>query len=161
MEILMNIAGIALDPLTNMPVVILLDEKGDRKLLVWIGMLEAVSIGTELAGMKPSRPLAHDLAKSMLEELGATVTKVAICDAKDSTYYAVTDLVDKDGKVFHKDSRPSDAIGLALRFKCPIYAEEKLLSNVNKDLATEDSLNAGESEETDLAKMDPEKMHKA
>lgn len=97
----------------------------------------------------------------MLEELGATVTKVAICDLKDSTYRAIIDLVDKDGKVFRKDSRPSDAIGLALRFKCPIYAEEKLLSNVSKEFATKDSLEVGEPEETDLEKMDPKKMHKA
>src|SRR3989344_6031364 len=155
MEVLVNVAGLAMDPLTKMPVILLLDEKGTRHLLIWIGVLEAVSIAEVMEGVKPPRPLAHDLAKSMLDDLGAKITKTTISEVKDGTYYAVVELTDKDGKIFHKDSRPSDAIGLALRFGCPIYAEEKLLSNVGKSLTVVEQPAGAESEETDLSKMNP------
>src|SRR5580765_5356267 len=118
--ILMTVGGLTLDPVTKTPIVILRDPDNKLNLPIWIGLLEATAIATELEGIKMARPMTHDLLRNLIGELGATVESVEITDLRDNTYYAVIHL--RIGGDEHRiDSRPSDAISLALRSKSPIY----------------------------------------
>ncbi len=122
----MKLKSVNLDVTTNQPVVILKDEGRDRYLPIWIGQTEAQSILMEMQGIKPSRPLTHDLLKSILVELSAEVNEVVITDIKDGTFFAKIK-VEVDSKLMEIDSRPSDAIAIAVRTDAPIFAEESVL----------------------------------
>jgi len=126
MFIEMKVNGIVLDPQTNVPIVILKDAAGKHTLPIWIGLLEASAIAMELEKIKIHRPLTHDLLKNILEKLSATVVKIEITDIKNNTYYALIH-VDSQGKVMTIDSRPSDAIALALRTNSPIFVAKAVL----------------------------------
>ncbi|MBP1709139.1 MAG: hypothetical protein H6Q46_123 [Deltaproteobacteria bacterium] len=128
MFIEMKVAGITMDPFSNTPIVILKDLQGKTALPIWIGILEASAIATELGDVKPPRPMTHDLLKNILENLNATVTKIEVTDLKDNTFFAsiCLSLLDKS---FSIDARPSDAIALALRTNSPIYVNEKVVEN--------------------------------
>ncbi len=122
----MRVAGITVDPFTNTPIVILKDLEDRDVLPIWIGLLEASSIATALEHIPTPRPMTHDLLKNILENLGVKVIKVEINDLRDNTYYALIHL-DVKGKRLVVDSRPSDAIALALRVEAPIYVDEDVL----------------------------------
>lgn len=126
MFIEMKVGGIVLDPQTNVPIVILKDMEGKRSLPIWIGLLEASAIAMELEKIKIHRPLTHDLLKNILEQLRASVVKIEITDIKNNTYYALIHL-ESAGKVMTVDSRPSDAIALALRTNAPIFVAGSVL----------------------------------
>jgi len=126
MFIEMKVSGIVLDPQTNVPIVILKDADGKRSLPIWIGLLEASAIAMELEKIKIHRPLTHDLLKNMLEQLHAAVVKIEITDIKNNTYYALIHL-ESAGKIMAVDSRPSDAIALALRTNSPIFVANSVL----------------------------------
>ena len=126
MFIEMKVSGIVLDPQTNVPIVILKDAAGKRSLPIWIGLLEASAIAMELEKIKIHRPLTHDLLKNILEQLHAVVVKIEITDIKNNTYYALIHL-ESAGKVMAVDSRPSDAIALALRTNSPIFVATTVL----------------------------------
>src|SRR5512136_141866 len=113
-SILMSVGGLTLDPVTKSPIVILKDRDNKLNLPIWIGLLEATAIATELEGIKMARPMTHDLLRNVLEELDATVERVEITELRDNTYYAVI-AVRVAGVERQIDSRPSDAISLALR----------------------------------------------
>jgi bifunctional DNase/RNase len=124
--ILMSVGALTLDPVTKTPIVILKDADNKLNLPIWIGLLEATAIATELEGIKMARPMTHDLLRNLLGDLGATLERVEITDLKENTYYAVLHLL-VGGEPRAVDSRPSDAISLALRTKSPIYVARRVL----------------------------------
>jgi len=120
----MKVRGVALDQQMN-PVVLLVDHPETMALPIWIGQAEATAIAMELQGVRPPRPMTHDLLRNILGKLSATVTRVVVTDVRDSTYYAEIHVA-SNGTTLVIDSRPSDAIALALRTDAPIYVEEKV-----------------------------------
>ncbi len=120
------ISGLAIDPQTNSPIIILKEMDGIRSLPIWIGLLEATAIASELENIKFPRPMTHDLLKNILDQVGLSVNKIEVCDLKDNTFYALIYLQYKE-KEIAIDSRPSDAIALALRTEAPIYVNEAVL----------------------------------
>ncbi len=122
----MLIHGVNLDVSTNQPVIILKDLGAKRFLPIWVGQFEATAILMELQGIKPTRPLTHDLLKGILDEFKAKITRVVITELKEGTFYARIHLI-KDAKPFEIDSRPSDAIALAVRAKANIYVDDEVL----------------------------------
>src|SRR5215510_14431102 len=116
----MKVRGLTLDPLSNMALVILRDLEGNRALPIWVGIPEANAIALEIEQVPTPRPMTHDLIKNILEGINASVTRVVVNDLRDSTFYATISL-SLQGKEFHIDSRPSDAIAVALRVRAPIY----------------------------------------
>jgi bifunctional DNase/RNase len=128
MEIEMKIRGLMMDPTANTPIIILKDVNGDTMLPIWVGAFEANAIALEIEKLPSPRPMTHDLAKNIIRELGATVRRVVITDLIENTFYAVIELT-RDGEVLLIDSRPSDAIALALRVDCPIYVNEEVIRN--------------------------------
>jgi hypothetical protein len=121
-----TVAHLGLDRNTNSPVVILREKEGDRVLPIWIGPAEASAIAMEMQGLKPPRPMTHDLLKQVILGLGATVRRILISALKDKTYYAELWLARED-HVFQLDARPSDSIALALRVNAPIFTDPSLL----------------------------------
>lgn len=122
----MKVAGLTIDPFSNSPIMVLKDEATDESLPIWIGILEATAIASELEDIKFSRPMTHDLLKNILESAGAKIRKVEVIDLKDNTFYALIHLTLGD-KTQAIDARPSDAIALALRFDAPIFVEDKVI----------------------------------
>ncbi len=137
MYIEMVVGGLTIDPLTNSPVLILRDLQGNRTLPIWIGVLEATSIATVLEKIDVGRPMTHDLLKTIVHHLDATITRVEICDLRDNTYYAYLHL-DRHGRDIQIDSRPSDAIAIALRTGAPIFVAEEVLEKSRRDVAIEE-----------------------
>ena len=128
MEIEMKIRGLMVDPVTNTPIIILRDSSGNSILPIWVGVYEANAIALEIEKVTTPRPMTHDLIKNLLTGFEATIQKVVVSELKDETFYAVIWL-EKDGEVISVDSRPSDALALALRLDCPIYVEEQVLQS--------------------------------
>ncbi len=126
MKIRMVIHGIAMDPMSNSPVMLLKEAEGDRILPIWIGVLEATSIAAKLENIQFPRPLTHDLMKNIFDFLGVKIPKIEIVDLKDNTYYAVI-TIDIEGKTIDIDARPSDAVALALRTGAEIFVNEEVL----------------------------------
>lgn len=122
----MKVSGIALDPFTNSPIVILKDELNERTLPIWIGFMEASSIAMELEKTPRIRPITHDLVKNLLEKLKYSVTKIEVTDLRDDTFYARIYL-QKEDEEYSLDSRPSDAIAIALRTDSPIFVNEEVI----------------------------------
>ena len=122
----MAVGGLTLDPVTKTPIVILKDTENKLNLPIWIGLLEATAIATEIEGIKMARPMTHDLLKTILGEVGCSVESVEITELKENTYYASVNLK-LAGRQVMIDSRPSDAIALALRTKSPIYVAKAVL----------------------------------
>jgi hypothetical protein len=137
MLIRMTVRGIALDPITNMPIIILKDAEEKRALPIWVGIFEANAIALELEKIATPRPMTHDLIKNILDGLGATVQQIVVNDLKDNTFFAVIE-VNHNGNMVSIDSRPSDAIALALRVNAPIFVTEKVVSKAKSmDIAEE------------------------
>lgn len=125
-SIQMAVGGLTLDPVTKTPIVILKDTDNKLNLPIWIGLLEATAMATELEGIKMARPMTHDLLRSILGEVGGAIDSVEITELKENTYYALIYLK-VGGRELAIDSRPSDAIALALRTKSPIYVAKAVL----------------------------------
>jgi bifunctional DNase/RNase len=144
MEIEMKIRTIMMDPDANTPVVVLKDVNGDVMLPIWIGAFEANAIAVEIEKNAPPRPTTHDLMKNIIRELGVTVRRIIITDLVDNTFFAVIEM-SRDGEVMMIDSRPSDAIALALRVDCPIYVDQQVINN-SASAAVEEPSSAGEDD---------------
>ena len=127
----MKVAGITVDPFTNTPIVILKDMEEKDVLPIWIGLLEASSIATAIENIQTPRPMTHDLLKNILDELGAKIVKIEINDLKDNTYYALLHM-DVNKKRIVIDSRPSDAIAIALRTGASIFVDEGVIKRAAK-----------------------------
>ena len=143
MEVEMKIRGLMMDPQTNMPIVILRDVSGNSVLPIWVGVYEANAIALEIEKVSTPRPMTHDLIKSLLLGLNTAMRKVVVSELKDDTFYAVIWL-DRDGETISVDSRPSDALALALRLDCPIYVEETVLKSSSKAANASDKDNKEE-----------------
>jgi uncharacterized protein len=159
-----RVAHLGLDRTTNTPVVILQEMEGERVLPIWIGPAEASAIAMELAGVKFSRPLTHDLLKLVVVGLGAELRKVIVTQVKDNTYYAELHIYRGD-QVIQIDARPSDSIALALRLKAPILTSDRLLEHTSVDTSdTVSESGAGpldpDTLKTYLQNLDPEDFGK-
>lgn len=151
----MTVGGLTLDPVTKTPIVVLRDESDNINLPIWIGLLEATSMATELEGVKMARPMTHDLLKNVLAELGATIEAVEVTELKENTFYAVIRLR-LDGDEIVIDSRPSDAISLALRTQSPIYVARQVLEASSVPSETEKGADETEAASQNLSSVAPE-----
>jgi len=143
MEVEMKIRGLMMDPVTNMPIVILKDVNGATVLPIWVGVYEANAIALEIEKVATPRPMTHDLIRSLLHGLDTNVRKVVVSELKDDTFYAVIWL-DRDGDLISVDSRPSDALALALRLDCPIYVEDAVLKSSKTTASVNDKVQSEE-----------------
>jgi len=125
-EVEMKIRGLMMDPVTNMPIVVLKDVTSDQVLPIWVGIYEANAIALEMEKVTTPRPMTHDLLKNLLIGLDANVRKVVVNELKDDTFFAIIWL-EREGQIVSIDSRPSDALALALRVDCPIFVEDEVL----------------------------------
>lgn len=142
MQIEMTIKGLMVDPVTSMPIVILRDKTGKNVLPIWVGIFEANAIATQIENAETPRPMTHDLVKNLITNFNGEVTKVVITSLEESTFYASIH-ISIDDQISAIDSRPSDAIAVALRMKAPIYAEQSVIDQAkNSDIKPQ----AGESE---------------
>lgn len=141
MEVEMKIRGLMMDPVTNMPIVVLKDVNGNSILPIWVGIYEANAIALEIEKVTTPRPMTHDLIKTLLLGLGTGMRKVVVSELKEDTFYAVIWL-EKEGELISVDSRPSDALALALRLDCPIFVDDTVLKKTRlDDLFTRDEVN--------------------
>ncbi|WP_180542419.1 bifunctional nuclease family protein [Nevskia soli] len=140
MEVEMKIRGLMMDPVTNMPIVILKDVSGNTVLPIWVGIYEANAIALEIEKVSTPRPMTHDLIKSLLLGLSTGVRKVVVSDLKEDTFYALIWL-DRDGEMISVDSRPSDALALALRLDCPIFVDDEVLKSSKVAATVSDKVN--------------------
>ena len=126
MLIEMSIKGLMVDPITNMPIVILQDKMGDRILRIWVGLFEANAIALQIENVSTPRPMTHDLLRNIITDLDGSVDRVVVSDLRDNTFFAVIHLTVRGERVA-VDARPSDAIALALRTRSPILVEESVI----------------------------------
>ena len=140
MEVEMKIRGLMMDPMTNMPIVVLKDMSGDAVLPIWVGIYEANAIALEIEKVNTPRPMTHDLIKVLLMGLDASIRKVVVSELKDDTFYALIWL-ERNGQLMSVDSRPSDALALALRHDCPIYVDDKVLQTSKNSATVSDKVN--------------------
>ena len=145
----MKVRGLALDPMSNMPIIILRDEDDKRSLPIWVGIFEANAIALELEKIATPRPMTHDLIKNILEAIDARVVKVMVTDLKENTFFAVLHLQVGETE-YPVDSRPSDAIALALRVAAPIFVDEEVVRKAKSIEVTKE----GETVKAD----DPERL---
>jgi bifunctional DNase/RNase len=158
MSVEMKIKGLMIDPVSNMPIIILKNSGGDSVLPIWVGIFEANAIAMELETIVSPRPMTHDLLKNVIESLKATIQRVVITDLKDNTFFATIHL-SQSGEALQIDARPSDAMALALRARAPIYVDQQVLDK---------SSSAGEESAADeterlrrwLETVDPEELGK-
>jgi len=158
----MVISGLTVDPLTNSPIVLLKEVEGQRTLPIWIGLLEATAIASELEGIKFSRPMTHDLLKNIMGLMNVKVNRVEVCDLKNNTYFAVIH-IDHNGKEMSIDARPSDALAISLRMGAPIFVAEDVIkksSQVEIKAEPEDTSEQGKRWQEILEKLNPEDFGK-
>ena len=142
MEIEMTVKGLMIDPITNMPIIILRDEAGERILPIWVGVFEANAIALQIENVQTPRPMTHDLLKNVLEDLDAQVDRIVVCDLKENTFYATIHLR-MGTHVRVVDARPSDAIALALRTRSPIFVEDAVIQSARSVESTPDNMDVG------------------
>jgi len=156
MLIEMSVKGLLIDPVQNVPIIILRDAGNERALPIWVGPVEANAIALQIENVTPARPMTHDLLRNLLEELGARLTRVVITELRGSTFYAYLELR-RDGEVLFVDARPSDAIALSMRARAPIFVESKVLEqaqpiDISPDRGDQDQLRRW------LESLDPEDL---
>ena len=158
MLIEMSIKGLMVDPITNMPIVILKDKLGERVLSIWVGIFEANAIALQIENVSTSRPMTHDLLRNIITDLDGSVDRVVVSDLKDNTFFAIVHLTVR-GERIAVDARPSDAIALALRTRSPILVEESVIDNAKTvDFTAEPGDNARLQKW--LESLDPEELGK-
>jgi len=126
MELEVKIRGLFVDPTTNSPIVLLKELDGEDILPIWVGPYEASSIANEIEKLAPQRPMTHDLLRNVIAQMGGVVKRVVVTELRDNTFYAVIEIMN-NGQLVLVDSRPSDAIALALRTDCPMFIREEVL----------------------------------
>jgi len=145
MLIKVNVNALTLDPYNNSPIVILKEENGDKALPIWIGLLEATAIASELEEIKFPRPMTHDLMRNIIDTLGGQVEQIEICDLKDNTFFALIHIIAGDKKL-RIDARPSDAIALSLRLHVPIFVNDEVFSKSSQiDMRGQEALKDSDS----------------
>jgi bifunctional DNase/RNase len=143
MEIEVKIRALMMDPNSGTPIIILKDVNSETMLPIWVGAYEANAIALEIEKIAPPRPMTHDLLRNLIVELGLTVDRVVVTSLRDNTFYAVIEMTGENGDAMRLDSRPSDAIALALRADCPIFVDQEVIQASRNSVATDES---GESE---------------
>jgi len=144
MEIEVKIRALMMDPNSGTPIIILKDVQSDTMLPIWVGAYEANAIALEIEKIAPPRPMTHDLLRNLIVELGVQVDRVVVTSLRDNTFFAVIEMHNSDGDKMVLDSRPSDAIALALRADCPIYVDMEVIK------ASRNTMPAEESEEAEM-----------
>ena len=142
MEIQMTIKGLMIDPITNMPIIILRDEAGERILPIWVGVFEANAIALQIENVQTPRPMTHDLLRNVISDLEAEVQRIVVCELKENTFYATIHLR-SGARTLTVDARPSDAIALALRTRSPIFVEETVIQSARAVDASKDNMDVG------------------
>jgi bifunctional DNase/RNase len=158
MEIEMKIKGLVVDPLSKMPIVVLEDQRSERILPIWIGVFEANAIALKIENIVTPRPMTHDLLKTFLEKTGIDIQRIVVNDVRDNTFYAMIHCL-HNGIPLIIDSRPSDAIALALRVKAPIFVEESVVSKAHS-LKFDENLEDSEKLKKWLENLQPEDFGK-
>ena len=143
MEVEMKIRGLMMDPVTSMPIVILKDVGSNNVLPIWVGIYEANAIALEIEKVSTPRPMTHDLIKTLLLGLEAGIRKVVVNELREDTFFAVI-WVERGGELISVDSRPSDALALALRLDCPIYVDDSVLKSAKSAANVSDKLNTNQ-----------------
>ena len=138
MEIEVKIRALMMDPNSGTPIVILKDVDSDTMLPIWVGAYEANAIALEIEKITPPRPMTHDLLRNLIIELGIQVERVVVTSLRDNTFFAVIEMRMSDGNRMVLDSRPSDAIALALRADCPIYVDAEVIKASRNTLPSEE-----------------------
>jgi uncharacterized protein len=138
MEIEVKIRALMMDPNSGTPIIILKDVNSETMLPIWVGAYEANAIALEIEKIAPPRPMTHDLLRNLIVELGLTVDRVVVTSLRDNTFYAVIEMTGEDGEAMRLDSRPSDAIALALRADCPIFVDSEVIQASKNSVATDD-----------------------
>lgn len=138
MEIEVKIRALMMDPNSGTPIIILKDVNSETMLPIWVGAYEANAIALEIEKIAPPRPMTHDLLRNLIVELGLTVDRVVVTSLRDNTFYAVIEMTGEDGESMRLDSRPSDAIALALRADCPIFVDTEVIQASRNSVATEE-----------------------
>jgi len=158
MQIEMTIKGLMVDPITDMPIIILRDKDGQRVLPIWVGVFEANAIALQIENVTTPRPMTHDLLRNVIHDLKADILKIVVSDLKENTFFALIHL-NVNGEAMVIDARPSDAIALALRARAPIFVEEKVIDQAKTVDLTPDK---GETERLQkwLESLDPDDMGK-
>ena len=158
MQIEMTIKGLMVDPITNMPIIILRDAEGQRVLPIWVGIFEANAIALQMENISTPRPMTHDLLRNVIEGLSGRITRIVVSDLRDNTFYALI-YVDTGSDTVAIDARPSDAIALALRAQAPIFVEEDVIDNAK---GVDFSTDKADSERLQkwLESLDPEELGK-
>jgi len=154
----MKIKGLVVDPISKMPIVVLEDPVSEHILPIWIGVFEANAIALSLEGIPTPRPMTHDLMKNFLDDLNIKVEKIVVTDVRDNTFYAIIYL-SQNNVNYQVDSRPSDAIALALRVQAPIYVTEDVLTKAH-GLKSEESLEDSEKLKQWLENLSPDDLGK-
>jgi len=147
MEIEVKIRGLMMDPNSGTPIVILKDVNSDTMLPIWVGAYEANAIALEIEKIAPQRPMTHDLLRNLIVEMGAQVERVVVTELRDNTFFAIIEMRNSEGEKLLLDSRPSDAIALALRADCPIYVNDEVIRASQSVSGEEEGLGSGEEEE--------------
>ena len=142
MQIEMSIKGLMIDPITNMPIIILRDQDGQRVLPIWVGVFEANAIALQIENVQTPRPMTHDLLKNIISDLHAHVQRIVVCALKENTFYATIHITVGD-QALAVDARPSDAIALALRTQSPIFVEETVIQNARSVESGKESMDLG------------------
>lgn len=158
MQIEMTIKGLMVDPITNMPIIILRDKEGQRVLPIWVGVFEANAIALQIENISTPRPMTHDLLRNVILDLKAEIHKIVVSDIKENTFYALIHL-EINGERVAVDARPSDAIALALRARAPIYVEDQVIDHAKTIDFTPDAENAERLQKW-LESLDPDDMGK-
>jgi uncharacterized protein len=158
MLIEMTIKGLMVDPITNLPIVILKDKQGERVLPIWVGIFEANAIALQIENIATPRPMTHDLLRNVIADLDGRVDRIVVSDLKDNTFYAVIHLTVRGERVAI-DSRPSDAIALALRTHSPILVEESVIDNAKTVDFTSDRADNDRLQKW-LESLDPDELGK-
>jgi uncharacterized protein len=156
MQIEMTIKGLMVDPITNMPIIILRDKDGQRVLPIWVGVFEANAIALQMENVTTPRPMTHDLLKNVIFDLKADIQKIVVSDLRENTFYALIYLV-VNGEPVAIDARPSDAIALALRAQAPIYVEDRVIDHAKTVDFVPDKENSERLQKW-LESLDPETM---
>ncbi len=154
MEIEVKIRALMMDPSSGTPIIILKDVQSDTMLPIWVGAYEANAIALEIEKIAPPRPMTHDLLRNLITELGVHVERVVVTSLRDNTFFAVIEMRNSEGDRMVLDSRPSDAIALALRADCPIYVDTEVIKASRNTLPAEETeegeLTSGEEEWPDV-----------
>ena len=151
MDVEVKIRGLMMDPSTNSPIIVLKDPNSETMLPIWVGHFEAHAIAVEIEKVPSPRPMTHDLLKNLIDHVGGKVEKVIVTELVENTFYAVIE-IDIDGERSLLDSRPSDAIALALRTDSPIFVREEVLEHSARMIIS----SGPEGEEAEIERPQPE-----